>query len=217
MPYIPPENRPPINAAVDELAEEIADALQRAGGTAEISVHYRDAFAGMADCISAAETGPAGPLPAETAAQRVARAVMDVAAGYGQKGGWLGELNYAVTTLIQAVPFKLYRRGTWPEALRYWLHAETVGALTRAACDLHERTGNDWVANGLAGVFEDVKDELKRRVNTAYEAAQIRKSGDCYEMVPYRTQLVPLTAGEVEGFIEVMLPRQEPCAPGQEE
>jgi hypothetical protein len=170
----------------------------------------------MGEYIATAEAEPPGRPPAETAAQRVARTVLDVAADYGQKGGWLGELNYAVTTLIQAVPFKLYRDGTWPEALRYWLHAETVGALTRAAYELHECTGNNWIANGLAGVLEDVKDELKRRVNTAYEAAQIRKSGDCYQMVPYRTQLVPMSVGDVEGYIEIMLGHQEPQAPAED-
>ena len=38
-------------------------------------------------------------------------------------------------------------------------------------------------------MFEDIKDEYKRRVNSAYEAAQILKSGDCYDYVPFRTQL----------------------------
>ncbi|MGD2175323.1 MAG: hypothetical protein PVJ27_07965 [Candidatus Brocadiaceae bacterium] len=213
MPYIPPENRPAIDAVVDALADQIADKLEASGGTAEVSELYREAFLEMADFVTALErSGPEAP-EATTPAQRVAEQVVAMAERYNQKGGWLGELNYAVTTLIQAVPFTLYSRGAWPEVLRYWLHAETVGALTRTAYDLHQRTGNDWIANGLAGVFEDVKDELKRRVNTAYEAAQIRKSGDCYDRMPFRTQLVPMQAGGVEGFIEIMLPRREPQEP----
>jgi len=47
-------------------------------------------------------------------------------------------------------------------------------------------------------------------VNTAYEAAQINKSGDCYDHVPYRTKLTPFSVGETEGFIEIQLPYQEP-------
>ncbi len=67
---------------------------------------------------------------------------------------------------------------------------------------------DDFIGNGLAGVFEDVKDEYKRRVNSAYEAAQILKSGDCYEYSPFQTQLVAATVDGVAGYQEVMLPRR---------
>ncbi len=46
-----------------------------------------------------------------------------------------------------------------------------------------------WVYAAFVGALEDVKDEYKRRANTAYEAAQIRKSEDCYD-TPYHTELV---------------------------
>jgi hypothetical protein len=211
MPYIPPQNRPPIDRHVDALAEKIADALAKNDQTAEISVLYRNAFASIADSIAALQKGN---RPSEDEAGALAVCIVDTAKGYGQKGGWTGELNYAITMLIQAVPYKLHRRGVWAECLRYWLHAQTVGALTRTAYDIHERYGNEWVGNGLAGVFEDVKDELKRRVNSAYEAAQITKSGDCFKMVPFRTQLVPMEKDGVDGYIEIMLKRQEPEGPG---
>jgi hypothetical protein len=149
------------------------------------------------------------PQPAGQA-QELAQTLFAAAESYATRGGWLGELNYSLTRLIQAVPLKMVRKGAWTEALRYWLYAETVGALTRTAYDLHDRFGNDWIGNGLCGVFEDVKDEYKRRVNTAYEAAQILKSGDCYEMTSYRTQLVPTEVGGAKGWTEVMLPKQEP-------
>lgn len=68
---------------------------------------------------------------------------------------------------------------------------------------------DDYTGNALAGVFEDVKDEYKRRVNTAYEAAQILKSGDCYEYSPFQTQLVAVNVDGVAGFQEVMLPRRQ--------
>ena len=74
---------------------------------------------------------------------------------------------------------------------------------------MHARYANTWQGNGLAGVFEDVKDEYKRRVNTAYEAAQIIKSGDCYEATPYHTRLMPIEHNGVHGFFEIMLPKTE--------
>lgn len=210
MPYIPPQNRPPIDEAVDALAEALGDRLQEDGLTAEISVLYRDALNTIADSIAAIE---AGKEPASDEAGTLAACIVKTAEVYKQKGGWTGELNYAVTMLIQAVPYKLYKRGVWAECLRYWLYAQTVGALTRTAYDVHARFDNDWVGNGLAGVFEDIKDELKRRVNSAYEAAQITKSGDCYNMMPFHTELVRMEKDGVAGYVEIMLEHHEPEGP----
>jgi hypothetical protein len=208
MPYIPPKNRPAIDEKVDVLAEELAESMVAANQTAEVSTHYREAFMEVANWIASVESGVSSPP--ETAAQKLGAMIIEKAAGYEQTGAWTGELNYAITILIQVVPIKMYRKGAWSEPLRYWLYAQTVGALTRTAYELHAKMQNDYVGNGLAGVFEDIKDEYKRRVNTAYEAAQINKSGDCYDYVPYRTQLTPFAVGDVEGFIEIQLPRQEP-------
>ncbi len=208
MPYIPPTNRPPIDTRVSALAAHLAERLCEHNETAGISSLYRDVFNEVADTIAALEREPQHEV--SSPAQQLASAVVDAARGYEQTGGWLGELNYALTRLIQAVPLAMVRRGAWDEYLRYWLYAETVGALTRAAYDIHSRFENEWIGNGLAGVFVDVKDEYKRRVNTAYEAAQIRKSGDCYDMLPYHTQLVEAEIGGARGYVEVMLPRHTP-------
>ena len=208
MPYIPPDNRPDIDRRVDAVAEEIAAMLTEKGQTAEMSTHYRRCFLEIAEFIAVLEKSP--DEPAGTIAEELASVVVEQAKGYNQTGGWVGELNYAITMLIQMVPYKMYKKGEWSEPLRYWIHAQTVGALTRTAYDLHARMGDDFIGNGLTGVFEDIKDELKRRVNTAYEAAQISKSGDCFGYVPYRTQLTPFKTGDVEGFIEVMQPYREP-------
>ncbi len=210
MPYIPAQNRPPIDKAVDALADAIAGELQKNGMTAEISVLYRNAFNTIADSIAAIETG--GTATRDEAGALAAQ-VVETAGVYGQRGGWTGELNYAVTMLVQAVPYKLYKRGEWEECLRYWLYSQTVGALTRTAYDIHERFGNDYIGNGLAGVLEDIKDELKRRVNSAYEAAQITGNGDCYTMVPYHTELVPVEKDGVSGYIEIMRKHHEPEGP----
>lgn len=208
MPYIPPQNRPGIDKCVVILAEQLADELVKNNATATISEMYRREFQAIAAGITELETGvAAGPAGK---ARELASAIVEAAKVYNQQGGWLGELNYAITRLIQSVPFAMYKRGIWKEALRYWLYAETVGALTRAAYDIHAKSGNDWISNGIAGVLEDVKDEYKRRVNTAYEAAQIRKSGDCFELSPFHTQLVEFAAGGAKGWIEIMLPQGQP-------
>jgi hypothetical protein len=207
MPYIPPANRPPIDAAVELVAADIADVMTATNQTAEIGSHLRDAFLGIARYIRQSEEG-ATPAPAGNIAA-LARCILDVAASYGIKAGWTGELNYAVTRLLQAVPYRLHQKGLWQEALRYWIYAETVGALTRTAWDLHAECGNDYIGNGLCGVFIDIKDEYKRRVNSAYEAAQILKSGDCYDRTPYRTRLVPVVLDGTEGYQEVMLTQQQ--------
>jgi hypothetical protein len=210
MPYIPPQNRPAIDAAVDVVAEALADRVQAEEITAGISVLYRDTLNTVADSIAAIESGKP-PVAGEAGA--LAACIVETAKVYEQQGAWAGELNYAVTMLIQAVPYKLYKRGVWSECLRYWLYAQTVGALTRTAYDVHERFGNGYVGNGLAGVFEDIKDEMKRRVNSAYEAAQITKSGDCYNMMPYHTELVPFEKDGVAGYIEIMLKHHDPEGP----
>ena len=207
MPYIPPQNRPAIDEKVTALAGAIAGAMIEQSHTAEISTHYRRAFLEIADYIAALEKGPA--TAPSSKARELAATIVEVAQGYGVKGGWTGELNYAITMLIQLVPYEMQSRKAWDESLRYWIYAETVGALTRTAYDLHARLSDDYIGNGLAGVFEDIKDEYKRRVNSAYEAAQILKSGDCYDFVPFRTQLVAATVDGVTGYQEVMLPKEE--------
>jgi hypothetical protein len=214
MPYIPPNNRPPIDEAVDLLAKEISEAMQARKETSELGSRLRAAFMSVAMYIREAESGkPSATGDKSSAAggkaEALARCILDTAASYGIQGGWTGELNYAVTRLLQTVPYQLYKKGEWQEPLRYWIYAETVGALTRTAWDLHTECADDYIGNGLCGVFIDIKDEYKRRVNTAYEAAQILKSGDCYDRTTFRTQLVPVSVNGVDGYQEVMLPPQK--------
>ena len=67
-----------------------------------------------------------------------------------------------------------------------------------------------WYQAIIFGVQLDVALEYKRRVNSAYEAAQIIKSGDCYD-TPYRTQLVSVVnkEGKEIGQIEIMIKRED--------
>jgi hypothetical protein len=131
------------------------------------------------------------------------KAIKNVSKKYGYEGAYLGELNYSITRLIQEVPQQMVKLGKWKEELRYWLYAVTVDSLISLA------NRND-LPVGVAGVFEDIKDEYKRRVNPAYEAVQIVKSGDCYD-TPYHTVLVKaegidaVTGERVIGWQEIMV------------
>ena len=101
MPYIPPSNRPPIDEVVDQLAKEIADAMAAAKETSELGSRLRSAFMTISRHIRDSESGTSPAVGGK--AQALAQRVLDVATSYGIKGGWTGELNYAVTRLIQAV------------------------------------------------------------------------------------------------------------------
>lgn len=119
-------------------------------------------------------------------AKEMADKIAEVAAKYKYDGAFAGEMNYALTRLLQHIPRSLIAVGTLKEEIRYWIQPLMYGVLT------------------------DVAWEHKRRVNTAYEAAQIIKSGDCYD-TPYYTRLVEYknANGEVIGHQEVMLKRTD--------
>lgn len=117
-------------------------------------------------------------------AKQLADGIAKVSEKYKYDGAFLGELNYALTRLLQHLPRALMQQCKFKDETRYWLQA------------------------GLFGVFLDVVLEYKRRVNTSYEAAQIVKSGDCYD-TPYYTRLVEVVRkdGTQVGFQEIMLKR----------
>lgn len=112
--------------------------------------------------------------------------IASVAKKYGYDGAFAGELNYALTRLIQEIPRSLIKTGQIKEEIRYWLQPLMYGVLT------------------------DVAWEHKRRVNVSYEAAQIVKSGDCYD-TPYYTRLVEIVTkdGAHVGYQEVMVKRSD--------
>jgi len=98
-------------------------------------------------------------------AKQLAKGIAEVAKKYNYKGAFLGEMNYAITRLIQHLPRALVGTGEAASELRYWMQA------------------------GMYGVLLDVILEHKVRVNQAYEVAQIIKSGDCYD-APYYSKPV---------------------------
>jgi len=140
------------------------------------------------------------------AEEKLAETIKQVGDAYKYEGAFLGELNYAITRLIQEVPKRLVEKEKQKSELRYFIYALTVEALVRAA----NYFNNKEEMIGIGGVFTDIKDEYKRRVNPAYEAAQIVKSGDCYD-TPYLTKLIEVVDqnGDVIGHQEVMIKRED--------
>jgi len=110
--------------------------------------------------------------------------IAKVAQKYNYDGAFAGELNYALTRLIQEIPRDLIKTNQIKQELRYWMQPL------------------------MYGVLLDVALEHKRRVNVPYEAAQIIKSGDCFD-TPYYTKLVEIVdeTGSHVGYQEIMLKR----------
>lgn len=206
MPYVSKDDRPFLDKKVEPLAEELASTLaDEMNRDTDLSTCYKTVFKTVAGTLHDLELKKNAEHGPESRAEELAHEIFGVAKKYGYRGAWLGELNYSMTRLIQVVPRKMVEKGVWKEELRYWLYAQTVGALERAALDVHQNGADDWITDGLVGVLIDVKDEYKRRVNTAYEAVQIKKSGDCYD-APFHTELVEVKdeKGDVKGYQEVM-------------
>jgi hypothetical protein len=122
----------------------------------------------------------------QVAAKELARVIAEVAKKYKYDGAFAGEMNFALTRLLEELPRELIAAGTLQEEIRYWIQPL------------------------MYGVLLDVALEHKRRVNTSYEAAQIIKSGDCYD-TPYYTRLIEVVDenGKLIGHQEVMLKRDD--------
>jgi hypothetical protein len=216
MPYVPSvktDGKSQDRVLIDREVEKASRALATVTGF-KLLTAYKTFLAQIASDLTAlqAASASAGDVPSNpnfsvnTDVHPFAKTIFDLGANYGYEGAFLGELNYAITRLIQRVPQIMVDTKQWKttDEIRYWLYAITVQALTFIAT-LH--ANNDY---GIGGVFEDIKDEYKRRVNTSYEAAQILKSGDCYD-TPFYTRLIEVIAGDGNhlGYIEVMLARSE--------
>ena len=206
MPYIASGERPAIDARVESLAEDLSGELSMGPNTGTgISPLYRRTFSALAKTLLELESGTFWGKAMSNVDLLAVEIFGPQDAGRQGTGAWLGRFNYAVTRLIQVVPLKMVERGVWKEEFRYWVYAQTVGALTRAAMEINSGGGDDWAVDGAVGVLIDVKDEYKRRVNSAYEAVQIMKAGDAYT-VHYRTEVAEVRdeTGKVVGYREVM-------------
>ena len=208
MPYVPSKktdgkstDRKVLDLAVEAAAKEAAGKITN--NFSLISV-YKGIFLYVArelDFLLDKDKDDEKGFGADTA---LAKAIYETGEKYGYEGAFLGELNYSITRFIQRVPQIKVERGDWKEELRYWVYAATIEAITGAAYETRE------LGLGISGVFEDIKDEYKRRMNTAYEAEQIIKSGDCYDG-SYYTRLAEVVDedGKHIGYQEVMLERSD--------
>jgi len=199
MPYVPTADRPNIDFAVEVTASELASKIENNFSILDL---YRELFDRIGNDICYATRRQCSSPNLHP----LVGAILAAGSQYGYEGAFLGELNYAITRLIQRVPQIMVREKRWAakDELRYWLYACTVEALVYAS--------NEFLGSGVgvAGVFEDIKDEYKRRVNTGYEAAQIIKSGDCYD-TPYYNRLMRIVDadGNEIGKILVDMPRSD--------
>lgn len=209
MPYVPSEktNPPATDRKELDIAVELLvhDVTKKITGNFSLVVIYKEVFRQVASGLSSLCHG-LDLKHAKDPATGLAKTIYEIGKRYEYEGAFLGELNYAVTRFIQRVPQLMVAREKWKstDELRYWLYACTVEALVWTS----RQTVNYGL--GIAGVFEDIKDEYKRRVNTAYEAAQILKSGDCYD-TPYYTKLVEVVDedGRHIGHQEIMVKRSD--------
>ncbi|MBI2108596.1 MAG: hypothetical protein HYT93_00240 [Parcubacteria group bacterium] len=210
MPYVPSEKTTPpaedrtvLDPAVNAVAEKIA---KNVTNNFSLLQEYKRVFmaisAGIVYFVLGGKKNSENPHPEYL----LAYTIFNVAEKYGYEGAFLGELNYAITRLIQRVPQVMVKNGTWKDTdeLRYWLYACTASALRYAA------THTEDLNLGIDGVFEDIKDEYKWRVNRPYEIAQILKSGDCYD-APYYSRVIEVVDedGKLIGHQEIMLKRSD--------
>jgi hypothetical protein len=204
MPYVPSKKTKPsatdreiLDAALEPVAQEIAAHVRE---NFDVIEEYKRVFCAIADTLSQRRNSQA-----DNAATKLAHVIYDVGAAYKYEGAFLGELNYTITRLIQRVPQIMVKSGKWKDELRYWLYAATVEALIYTSIETRDR------GVGVSGVFEDIKDEYKVRVNRAYEDVQIAKSGDCYD-TPYYGRIlsgVDEDNGEHVGYFELRLDRSK--------
>lgn len=205
MPYVPSKKtngESTDREILDQAVESLAGALAlRISNNLSLITEYKAVFSKVATELRLLLLGERPNQHLEAA---LAYAIYQVGATYDYEGAYLGELNYAITRLIQRAPQLKVQNGTWQQEFRYWLYAATVEALVWAS---HETKD---LGIGVSGVFEDIKDEYKRRVNAAYEAEQILKSGDCYD-TPHYSRLVEIIdeTGTVIGHQEIMLKRSD--------
>lgn len=208
MPYVPSKktdgqakDREIIDIAVETVALK---AVKKITDNKSLRCVYIDIFLKTAGHLNDLLSGK--KTRGDSSERALAEAIYEVSEGYGYWGAHMSECNYAFTRFIQRVPRIKVEQGEWEEKneLRYWTYAATVSAL------IYTSRHTDDLGICLDGVFEDIKDEYKRRVNPAYEAAQILKNGDCYD-TPYYTRLVEVVDedGNLIGHQEIMLKRSK--------
>ena len=212
MPYVPSkktDGKSNDRILIDEGVKKVAEMVvfMTKGNARELSEVYMTVFKDVANTLYRLEQSMG--IQEINVSVDLARIIFEVGEKYNYDGAWFGELNYAITRLIQVVPNMCVEKGYYKTALEYWLYAVTAGVLKKTSDNFSQFTGNNYILCGLVGVFIDILHEYKRRVNTAYECAQIIKSGDCYD-TPYLTRIVEMVdeVGKVVGHQEIMLKKE---------
>lgn len=210
MPYVPSKktdgksiDREVLDVAVEDLAQKAAGEITN---NASLKKVYRFIFVRVASDVHTMLTSPSVVASCEDPEWDLAKAIYETGAKYEYEGAFLGEFNYAFTRFIQRVPQVKVQWGAWKmtDELRYWLYAETVAALVYASRHTED------LDIAVDGVFIDIKDEYKWRVNRSYETAQIIKSGDCYDTPHYNKPVeVVDEKGNHVGHVYVDLKRSE--------
>ncbi len=207
MPYVPSkktdgkaEDREIIDRAVEIAATAAAKSITDNRSLIRV---YKKEFLDTALALALLMNGEAEKDPSYVPTA-LATAAHEAAKPYGYQLAELGELNYAITRFIQRVPQLMVANGKWPakDEIRYWLYAGTASAL------IHASRHTEDLELGIDGVFKDIKDEYKWRVNRSYEIAQIIKSGDCYDTPFYNKPLKLVDEdGKEVGYVDVCVVR----------
>lgn len=205
MPYVPTNDRPKLNILVEKLAASLA---LRITTNSSVVKEYRRAYRFILWGIRSNFNPIYKILVAifnslNPDAIALGKGIFNIAIKYNYELAYLGELNYAITCLLQEVPIAMVTLTEWKEELRYWLYACSVESLVKQS--------DGWfMPVGTAGVFADIHAEYKVRVNEAYEHIQIKKSGDCY-YGPYYSRVMDVVdkTGKLIGTIKVNMTRSD--------
>jgi len=199
MPYVPKADRRALDIVVEAASFSCAGSIKN---NLDVILRYREEFTRAADTLEELLRHRTKPTQLQWPGVLLGNAVYEAGEKHGYNGAYLGELNYAVTRFIQRVPSIMVADGRWKDEFRYWYYAAVVEALMLS----YEHT-KGWLL-GIAGVFMDVKDEFKWKVNRSYEMVQIAKNGDCYD-TPYYSRAIPVLdqGGKHAGYIDLHLER----------
>lgn len=188
MPYVKHSHREKLDPFIEKAANEIAESSTLLKQPQQIGQTYYLKFLELVRALHILAVAKDATTTAShnSPTHQLAKAIFE--AGKEDGGFWAGDLNYAITRIIQLVPRKLVQKGKWEKEFRYWTYAVTAGALERTALAVNESfsknsTEDDWINTVLVGVFLDIKDEYKRRVNVPYEIEQTALNGDCYDVI----------------------------------
>jgi hypothetical protein len=189
MPYVKHSHRQKLDPFVEKTSDEIVESSASLKYPQEIGQVYYLKFLDLVRALHSLVLKKEDKYGSshKNSIHHLAEAIFE--AGKEDGGFWAGDLNYAITRMIQLVPRKLVHKGKWEKEFRYWTYAVTAGALERTALSVNgmlfseNSAEGDWIITVLIGVFLDIKDEYKRRVNVPYEIEQTTSNGDCYDVI----------------------------------